>query len=254
MRRPYRVRVVRAPAVKSRLSKALDAMLILVGLGATFVMSAGITLLLASEGANPPVPDVVGLDPNQAERVLAGAGLRIAEAGAEFHDGIAAGRIVRQDPAAGLPFKRGRSVQVFLSLGRTLLMVPRLEGDSLVEAQRRLEAEGFQRGRVSEIPNDVHPQGRVIAQAPGPYAEALPGAPVSLLLSAGSGSESFLMPDFIGRRYGDLADGLSRAAVRVGEVRNVDYPGTPRGTVVDQSPRAGERVTRANRIVLTLSR
>ncbi len=249
-----RVRIRRTAPARSRLSRALDTMLVLAGLGATFVMAAGITLLLASESANPPVPDVVGLDPGQAERVLAGAGLRITEAGAEFHDGVSAGRIARQDPAAGFPFKRGRSVRVFLSLGPTRSMVPRLEGENLIDAQRRLEAEGFRIGRVAAVPNDFYIAGRVIAQAPAPYVEAIPGTEVSLLLSDGTGAESFLMPDFIGRAYGDLADGLSRAAVRVGEVRNVDYPGVPRGTVVDQSPRAGSRVTRANRIVLTLSR
>ncbi len=224
------------------------------GLGVTFLMAGGITLLLVSRTADPLVPDLEGLDPARAERILAGVGLRLAEIGSEFHDRTPVGRIARQDPDAGVAFKRGRSVRVYLSLGPTRAMVPRLEGENLIEARRRLESEGFRMGRVSEIPNDSYIAGRVIAQSPTAYAERVPGDPVSVLVSAGAEPESFLMPDFIGRPYGDLADALSRAAVRVGEVRSVDYPEVPQGTVVDQSPRAGLRVTQADRIVLVLSR
>ena len=186
--------------------------------------------------------------------MLAGTGLRISQAGNVFDDRVPAGQVARQEPRAGVAFKRGRSVRVFLSLGPTRSMVPRLEGENLIAARRQLEAEGFRIGRIAEVPDDFYIAGRVIAQSPVAYAEAIPGTEVSLLLSAGSESESYLMPDFIGRAYGELADALSRASVRVGEVRNVRYPGVPRGTVVDQAPRAGARVTRADRIVLTLSR
>jgi serine/threonine-protein kinase len=223
-------------------------------LGATFAFAAAATFLIASSAADPAVPDLTGLEVPAAEVLLGGVGLRLAEGQARFDDRVPEGRIVFQDPPPGSFFKRGRSVQVFRSLGPTRRVVPRLEGSTLTEARRQLEAAELTVGRVAEVESDTYLAGRVIAQSPVAYTESVPETSVSVLLSAGSEPESFVMPDFIGRRYGDIADDLSRGAVRVRDVRRVPYRGVPAGIVVDQVPAAGAKVSRADRIVLTLSR
>ena len=238
----------------SRLSRGLYYLVIGSLLGATFAFAAAATFLVASSAADPTVPDLTGLEVAAAEAVLGSAGLRLAEGQARFDDHIPEGRIVFQEPAPGAFFKRGRSVQVFRSLGPTRRVVPRLEGSTLTEARRQLEAAELTVGRVAEVESDTYLAGRVIAQSPVAYSETVPDTSVSVLLSAGSEPESFVMPDFIGRRYGEIADDLSRSAVRVRDVRSVPYRGVPAGIVVDQVPAAGAKVSRADRIVLTLSR
>ena len=161
--------------------------------------------------------------------------------------------MAHQEPGAGAAFRRGRSVRVFASLGPTRRVVPRVEGSTLIEARRQLEATDLAVGRIAEVESDTYLAGRVIAQAPIAWSEVAPGAAVSLLLSTGSEPEAFVMPDFIGRRYGDIAGDLSRAALKVREIRSVPYPGAPRGVVVNQTPAAGAKVTRADYIGLTLS-
>ena len=221
---------------------------------ATFAFAATATFLIASGSADPPVPDLSGLDIEDARRALESVGLRLSEGQARFDDEIPEGRVAFQDPPAGAFFRRGRSVQVFRSLGPTRRIVPRLEGGTLTEARRQLEAAELVVGRVAEVESETYLAGRVIAQSPVAYAETVPDTPVSVLLSSGSEPRSFVMPDFIGRRYGEIADDLSRAALRVRDFRRVEYRGVPRGTIVDQIPAAGAKVTRADRIVLTLSR
>lgn len=238
----------------SSLSRGLYYLLMTALLGATFTFAAAATFLVASSAADPAVPELTGLELPAAEALLAGVGLRLAEGQARFDDQIPEGRIVFQDPPPGSFFKRGRSVQVFRSLGPTRRVVPRLEGSTLTEARRQLEAAELTVGRVAEVESDTYLAGRVIAQSPVAYTETVPETSVSVLLSAGSEPESFVMPDFIGRRYGDIADDLSRGAVRVRDVRSVPYRGVPAGIVVDQVPAAGAKVSRTDRIVLTLSR
>ncbi len=238
----------------SRLSRGLYYLLLGTLLGATFAFAAAATFLIASSAADPAVPDLTGLEVEGAEALLGGVGLRLAVGQARFDDQIPEDRIVFQEPPPGSFFKRGRSVQVFRSLGPTRRVVPRLEGSTLTEARRQLEAAELTVGRVAEVGSDTYLAGRVIAQSPVAYSETVPETSVSVLLSAGSQPESFVMPDFIGRRYGDIADDLSRGAVRVRDVRSVPYRGVPAGIVVDQVPAAGAKVSRTDRIVLTLSR
>ena len=238
----------------SRLSRGFYYLLMGVLLGATFALAAAATFLIASSAADPAVPDLTGLEVEVAESLLSGVGLRLAVGPARFDDQIAEGRIVFQQPPPGAFFKRGRSVQVHRSLGPTRRVVPRLEGSTLTEARRQLAAAELTVGRVAEVESATYLAGRVIAQSPVAYSETVPDTSVSVLLSSGSEPESFVMPDFIGRRYGDIADDLSRGAVRVRDVRSVPYRGVPAGIVVDQVPAAGAKVSRTDRIVLTLSR
>ncbi len=250
-----RIRWIRgAAAPGSRLSRGLFHLLTGVSLAATFAFAATAAFLIASGSADPSAPDLTGLDPETAARQLEAVGLRLIEDHPRFDDQVPAGRIAFQEPPPGTSFKRGRSVRVYPSLGPTRRTVPRLEGGTLTEARRQLEAAELVIGRVAEVESDTYLMGRVIAQSPAAYSEAPPGAAVSVLLSTGSEPESFVMPDFIGRRYGEIADALSRAPVRVRDVRRVEYRGVPRGIVVDQTPAAGSKVTRRDGIVLTLSR
>lgn len=241
-------------APRSRISRGFRFLLTVFGLVATVAGAATLTFLLAARTVDPEVPDLTGFEVEPARRLLAVSGLRLTEAGSRFHDDIPEGRIVFQQPPPGTVFKRGRAVQVFPSHGPTRRRVPRLEGSTLTEARRQLEAAELAVGRVSEVESDYYLRGRVLAQSPAAYSDAAPGAAVSVLLSTGPAPAAFVMPDLIGRRYGEIADELSRAPVRVREVRSGDYPGQSPGVVVRQSPQAGRKVTNEDGIVLTLSR
>ena len=47
------------------------------------------------------MPDVVGMDGSRVENVLRGRGLRVSVSGSQAYQGVPAGIIVRQQPAAG---------------------------------------------------------------------------------------------------------------------------------------------------------
>lgn len=249
-----RIRLRRRKRRPSRLGRILRGFFLAGALLTTFAVFAAGAYWIASSTAQPPVPDLIGLDPETAGILLSSVDLRLSEGEARFDDQVPEGRIAAQEPAAGSPFRRGRAVRVFRSRGPTRSTVPRLEGETLTEARRQLEDSGLVVGRVAEVTNDLYLRGRVVAQSPVAHTDLRPGTAVSILLSAGAETEAFLMPDFIGQRYGDIADDLSRAAIRVREVRERDYRGVPPGIVVDQIPVAGARVTREDPVSLTLSR
>ena len=221
---------------------------------ATSVLAAAISFTLAVRSNEITVPDVTGNSLDGARETLSLSELQLVLSGNRFHDSIPPDFIALQTPAPGTALKKGRSIRVWVSLGPQRRTVPRIEGETLQSAQLILEQSGFSLGRVVEIHSDIYAPDTVVAQAPQAYEEVSDESVVSVLLSRGYLDAAFVMPDFIGRDYVDLLQRLSRAPLKVSQVRNVDYPGVPKNIVVRQTPPAGTKVYRRDRIVLYLSK
>ena len=221
---------------------------------ATSVLAAAISFTLAVRSNEITVPDLTGNSLDGARETLSLSELHLVLSGNRFHDSIPPDFIALQIPAPGTALKKGRSIRVWVSLGPKRRTVPRIEGETLQSAQLILEQSGFSLGRVVEIHSDIYASDTVVAQAPQAYEEVSDESVVSVLLSRGYLDAAFVMPDFIGRDYVDLLQRLSRAPLKVSQVRNVDYPGVPKNIVVRQTPPAGTKVYRRDRIVLYLSK
>ena len=221
---------------------------------ATAVLAAAISFSLAVRSNEVTVPDLTGNSLEGARETLSLTELQLVLSGNRFHESIPPDFIAIQPPAPGATLKKGRSIRVWVSLGRKRRTVPRIEGETLQSAQLILEQSGFSLGRVVEIHSDIYAPDTVVAQAPQAYEEVGDESVVSVLLSRGYLDSAFVMPDFIGWDYVDLLQRLSRGPLKVSRVRNVDYPGVPKNIVVRQTPPAGTKVSRRDRIILYLSK
>lgn len=120
--------------------------------------------LIVSDGPRPvPVPDVAGRSFEEAQAVLAARGFP-AERVEEFSDTVAAGRVIRTDPAGGRETQPGRTVRVVVSRGPDVVMVPDLRARTIDEASALAQQVGLQ---VS-VSGSYSPGRRVRAQAPDP--------------------------------------------------------------------------------------
>jgi serine/threonine-protein kinase len=81
--------------------------------GASVAAGTSVDVAVAVAPATTTVPNVVGMDLRSAQALLARAQLTIRVAQAQTRD-IPSGRIVSQEPAAGVRVKRGAVVQVRL--------------------------------------------------------------------------------------------------------------------------------------------
>jgi len=135
---------------------------------------------------------------------------------------------------------------VMVSLGEEFSSVPELSGESQRSAEQLLHSAGLRVGAIARAPSDEVGEGLVVGSDPGPESVLPQGSPVDLLISAGAGEETFVMPDLMGREIGGVRRQLESLGFRVGAP-----PGTPSiGTVVAQRPAAGSRITRATEILL----
>ncbi len=139
--------------------------------------------LIVSAGA---VPDVGGMAPDEAMRVLGGVGLTATTGPEEFSD-FPQGTVSRIDPepnADGVPrvLRVNDSVTLILSRGPDLVQVPDVIGDNIAAAKAELEAAGFQVEVNSLIPEASWDNNLAVvaSTSPGPGELAKRGSLVTI--------------------------------------------------------------------------
>jgi beta-lactam-binding protein with PASTA domain len=226
--------------------------LLLVGaLAATFLLFFGISMRVALQSGQVEIPELVGHTVNEATQALGdvGLGLRVDE-NRRSDPKVPPGRVMQQDPAAGVQARRQRTIRVWISSGPRVTTVPALIGQTERTARIRLEQDGVQIGSVSEFRSADYPADSVVSQNPAPASRA---PQVSLLLNRGEQATTFVMPDVIGMDGERAAEALRSRGFRVSIVGTQPAPGMPPGTIIRQQPSGGFKVSAADAISLEVS-
>ncbi len=128
-----------------------------------------------------PVPDVVGLNRDQAEIVLTRAGYVTDIVWVDAENDVE--QVVGMRPAAGTAIKVSGSVQLLVSAGPRTPDVPDLSTSSLDEAREALDRLGLRLGEVTERPDSLAAPGTVLSQSPQPGSVLDRGAAVSVVVA-----------------------------------------------------------------------
>jgi serine/threonine-protein kinase len=232
---------------------SLGKFFVLLGaLGLTFLAFFGVSMRMALWAREVEVPALVGRTVGEATSTLAqlDMALRVDE-NQRPDDRIEAGRVMQQEPAAGVTSRRQRTVRVWVSSGPRRTVVPALVGQSERAAHMRLQQDGVTISSVSEFRSAEYPADVVVAQNPAASSRA---PEVSILLNRGEQGAAYVMPDVIGVDGERAAEALRRQGFRVSIVGTQPYPGVPAGTVVRQQPASGFCVAASDSISLEVSR
>ena len=191
-------------------------------------LATGTTAWWFGSGRFAAVPSLTQLTRAQAEARLDGADLT-ARFDQEPSETVAAGRVVRSDPASGGRVLRGHSVTVVLSSGPPAVAVPSVTGQSVDDAQAAIQRAGL-RPQVTEQPSADVDAGLVVSQTPA-GGKANRGSTVQLVVSTGPAIVE--VPDVRGLSIDDARQKLQDAGFRV-KVRSLRI-----GNVIAQSPGGG---------------
>jgi len=238
--------------LRTRLLGFGKLLLLVCALAATYVLFALIGMRAAVRAREVPVPNLVGAPVDQAAQTLAVVDLALrVDPNQRADDTVPAGRIVQQDPPAGLATRRQRTIRVWVSAGPATTTVPALVGHTERTALMRLGEDGLQIASVSEFRSPDYPADAVVAQDPAPSVRA---PQVSLLLNRAEQATTYVMPDLIGTNGERAAEVLRTRGFRVAIVGSQPYAGVPPGTVVGQQPAGGFQVAPSDLISLEVSR
>ena len=186
------------------------------------------------------VPSMVGESQANAEAILSDKGF-VANVQAEPADD-AIGKVLSQDPEAGVRLPEGSEVTIVIATNRT---VPEVIGLSEEEARARLAEAGAERIETKVV-SSGEAEGTVLEVSPGVGEPFVSRSPVTLTVAG-----PYIVPDVVGKKESDAVDAV-KAAGLTPEVSYVTSTETVR-TVVETSPTAGEAVGEGTTVQLKVS-
>lgn len=213
-------------------------------------LSAITAMRIAIHGREVPMPNLVGKDVAEANKALRDRGLILRVADRVYSD-LPINQVVRQTPPPGMLMKVSQQAHVVLSLGQRQLEIPSLEGNTLRASRIELLRAGLQMGEVSSLLVADHPPDVVLLQNPkAGLGAATPR--VDVLVAASEKEPAYVMPYLIGLNETEVLRRLDQANLRR-KVMYLTAPEWPRGSIMDQEPLAGTRVSAQTEIQLTIA-
>ncbi|MBG6218020.1 serine/threonine-protein kinase [Arthrobacter sp. CAN_A6] len=237
---------LQGPAARRR-TGILVALLVLLGILAAV---AG-WFFGAGPGGIVAVPDVANRSVADARSVLDQRGLTSVTTDEVFHEVVLAGLVVGTEPAAAAEVRRFERVELLVSKGPELFVVPDVTGEDRVSAAGTLVEENLSVGTVAEQFDEEIEQGRVVSQVPAAGAEVRAGAAIDLVVSRGP--EPIRIPEVTGLPREAAVQAIEDAGLTpevLGDA--VNSVSVPEGAVALQSPATGQ-AARGTVVELTLS-
>ena len=196
---------------------------------------------LLGHGNDVQVPDVVGRSLASAREVIAEHGLAVGSVNEHWSRVYPEGFVTAQTPAPQTAVKRGRELELTVSIGSEGQAVPDLTSVGYREAQVAIARAGLRVGQLVYTHSDRVAKDAVMASDPEVNTQVEPGARIDLLVSLGPPPPTFVLPNLYGHRVDDVRAFLSRAGIRLVERQRAASDAEP-GTVIEQSPPAGYRI------------
>lgn len=217
------------------------------------MISALTAMRLAIHGRQVRVPSVVGMTSTQARKAAFAAGLLLDREGGFYSHDVPEGHVLSQVPAAGTLVRRGWHLRIAESLGQQRVAVPDLLHQSQRAAEINITRRGLDVGTVAVAHIPDQPPDQVVAQSPSPNAQGVASPKINLLVTAPAEPAAFIMPSFTGRPFAEASKAIQDGQLRVAVINNVPAPGLPAGTVLKQSPGAGQKVTPGTAVTLDVA-
>ena len=218
-------------------------------LASIVLVAASLIWILSRTPATIAIPDVTGQTVAEAKETLKKANFEIGEEKSEASEKVEEGRIIRTDPEAGKTRKEGSKINLVVSSGKQSFQLSNYIGrkstDVIAELKQKKVPENLI--KIEEEESSENEAGTVLRQSPVAGTTYDLSKASTITLTVAKKVTSVAMPSYIGSSLeftkNNLVQivGIKEANIEVVEVSTAP-DGTAEGTVVEQSPKAGEKV------------
>ena len=218
-------------------------------LASIVLVAASLIWILSRTPATIAIPDVAGQTVAEAKETLKKANFEIGEEKSEASEKVEEGRIIRTDPSAGTGRKEGTKINLVVSSGKQSFQLSNYIGrkstDVIAELKQKKVPENLI--KIEEEESSESEAGTVLRQSPAAGTTYDLSKASTITLTVAKKVTSVAMPSYIGSSLeftkNNLVQivGIKEANIEVVEVSTAPA-GTAEGTVVEQSPKAGEKV------------
>ena len=218
-------------------------------LASIVLVAASLIWILSRTPATIAIPDVTGQTVAEAKETLKKANFEIGEEKTEASEKVEEGRIIRTDPDAGTGRKEGTKINLVVSSGKQSFQLSNYIGrkstDVIAELKQKKVPENLI--KIEEEESSESEAGTVLRQSPAAGTTYDLSKASTITLTVAKKVTSVSMPSYTGSSLeftkNNLVQivGIKEANIEVVEVSTAPT-GTAEGTVVEQTPKAGEKV------------
>jgi serine/threonine-protein kinase len=220
-------------------------------LAAAAFLSAITAMRFAVQGREVSMPNLVGKSSGEAQAILQGRGLQLKVVDRVYSD-LPVNSVARQSPPEGERMKSSQNAHVVLSLGPQNVTAPSLTGESLRVARIQLLQVGLQLGEVTAYASPAAMSDTILQQTPKPGARAT-SPRVDLLVAQETSPPAYVMPWLVGMPLPDADRLLTSSGLNLAKTTYVPSPQWPKGTVTEQTPAQGSKITRDSTIEMVVA-
>ena len=229
-------------------------------LASLLLVAASLVWILSRTPATIAVPNVAGQTVAEAKEALKKSKFEAGEEKSEASDTVAEGRVIRTDPEAGSSQKEGTKVNLIVSSGKQSFQLSNYVGRKYTDVVAELKEKKVPENliKMEEEESSESEPGTILRQSPAAGTTYDLSKASTITLTVAKKVTSVSMPSYIGSSLeftkNNLTQivGVKEANIEVVEVSTAPE-GTAEGTVVDQTPKAGEQVDLAStRIKLSI--
>lgn len=226
----------------------------LIGLILLFIMSLGGTVFVLKEFKPKEVilPNLVGINREEAERILIEMGLNLELSSEEFNGEYPEGTIIMQDPvyAENYNVKEGSIVKIVVSKGIESVEVPKVIGMEENEAISTLENTKIKAEIIKEDSKKIQ-AGYVISQETAEGTIIPAGNTIVIHIS--TGVKKYSVSSVVGKKEEEAKNSLTAQKLKV-EIAYEEDNTKENGLVLKQSIEAGKEVEEGTVINLTVNK
>ncbi len=237
-------------AEPNKKGRTLGYVLLGIAVIAVFVVAALIARsALGGSGADQvQVPDVTGLSVAEASAALKAEGLTLGTQTQQASDTVPEGRVIDQSPESDTQVDQGRAVSVTVSSGVEETAVPSLVGLSLDQASQALRQAGLEVGATTSVASD-QTRNTVLKVSPKEGETVPAGSSVDIRYASGSNK----VPDVVGKDEATAQNQLEQAGFQVPTPAEQESADQAPGTVLSQTPSAGETSRLGSTVRITVA-
>lgn len=199
------------------------------------------------------VPNLVGKDEKEAEKITKDLGLDFSVAGSDYSNDFDEGKVIKQSVDEGVKLKRDYPLNVIVSKGHKEIKIPNLIGKYAIEAGIILSEAGLQEGKVSERFSSDVASGQIIDQSPSAEIPAEIDTKVNYIVSKGPEIIYVKMPKLVDLHLEVAKAKIKGSGLTIGKSTEEPNDEVEAGVVIKQSVPVGQEVAQGTSVWMTVS-
>ena len=220
--------------------------------GGSLTEGSAVNLVISSGPRMVAVPKVDGLTQDAASTAITGAELKVGTVSPQSSDNVVAGKVISQDPTSGSSLTEGSLVNLVVSSGPEMMLVPNLDGLTQDAATTAVTEAKLKVGTITQQASNTVVAGNVVSQDPANGSSLLPGSAVNLVISSGP-LVMLTVPNVEGLTQAAATTAITGANLMVGTVAQQASNTVVTGNVIGQDPAKGSSLAQGSAVNLVIS-